>query len=177
MGRSPLETLPEAQRTQDIESKTWIISKSWNECKFQFSTLSPPPLPGNHLSHLVHLPVILLAHHHLNNNNSYSLFFVFFLFWPMFSLHLSTQNVNSLVRTRSFPGQEFKQYFSPFLNLMKKSTEILLLSDTRLDANKLKFLENQFSFTEIIIMILICLYCFSEASKLFLRHLFASTFV
>ena len=68
----------------------------------------------------------------------------------MFSLHLSTQNVNSLVRTRSFPGQESKQYFSPFLNLMKKSTEILLLSDTRLDANKLKFLENQFSFTEII---------------------------
>ena len=95
----------------------------------------------------------------------------------MFSLHLSTQNVNSLVRTRSFPGQESKQYFSPFLNLMKKSTEILFLSDTRLDANKLKFLENQFSFTEIIIMILICLYCFSEASKLFLRHLFASTFV
>ena len=76
--------------------------------------------------------------------------FCFFLFWPMFSLHLSTQNVNSLVRTRSFPGQESKQYFSPFLNLMKKSTEILFLSDTRLDANKLKFLENQFSFTDII---------------------------
>ena len=62
------KTLPEAQRTQDIESKTWIISKSWNECKFQFSTLNIPPLPGNHLSHLVHLPVILLAHHHLNDN-------------------------------------------------------------------------------------------------------------
>ena len=60
--------MPEAQRTQDIESKTWIISKSWNECKFQFSTFSLPPLPGNHLSHLVHLPVILLAHHHLNDN-------------------------------------------------------------------------------------------------------------
>ena len=25
------QTLPEAQRTQDIESKTWIISKSWNK--------------------------------------------------------------------------------------------------------------------------------------------------
>ena len=32
------------------------------------STLSLPPLLGNHLSHLVHLPVILLAHHHLNEN-------------------------------------------------------------------------------------------------------------
>ena len=41
------KTLPEAQRTQDIESKTWIISKSGNKCKFQFSTFSPPPLPGN----------------------------------------------------------------------------------------------------------------------------------
>ena len=63
-----IKTLPEAQRTQDIESKTWIISKSLNECKFQFNTLSLPPLPGNHLSHLVHLPVILFAHHHLNDN-------------------------------------------------------------------------------------------------------------
>ena len=62
------QTLPEAQRTQDIESKTWIISKRWNKCRFQFSTLSLPPLLGNHLSHLVHLPVILLAHHHLNEN-------------------------------------------------------------------------------------------------------------
>ena len=68
----------------------------------------------------------------------------------MFSLHFSTQNVNSLVRTRSLPGQECKQYFSPFLNLMKKSTEILFLSDTRLNADKLKFLENQFSLTEVI---------------------------
>ena len=73
-----LQTLPEAQRTQDIESKTWIISKSWNECKFQFSTLSPPPLPGNHLCHLVHLPVILLAHHHLNDNR----------YLPMFQQHI-----------------------------------------------------------------------------------------
>ena len=63
-----VKTLPEVQRTQDIESKTWIISKSWNKCRFQFSTLSLPPLLGNHLSHLVHLPVILLAHHHLNEN-------------------------------------------------------------------------------------------------------------
>ena len=37
------QTLPEAQRTQDIESKTWIISKSRNECKFQFYTLNIPP--------------------------------------------------------------------------------------------------------------------------------------
>ena len=63
-----LKTLPESQRTQDIESKTWIISKRWNKCRFQFSTLSLPPLLGNHLSHLVHLPVILFAHHHLNDN-------------------------------------------------------------------------------------------------------------
>ena len=68
----------------------------------------------------------------------------------MFSLHFSTQNVNSLIRTRSLPGQERKQYFSPFLNLMKKSTEILFLSDTRLNADKLKFLEEQFSLTEVI---------------------------
>ena len=63
-----IKTLPEAQRTQDIESKTWIISKSLNECKFQFNILSLPPLPGNHISHLVHLHVILFAHHHLNDN-------------------------------------------------------------------------------------------------------------
>ena len=73
-----LETLPEAQWTQDIEYKTWIISKRWNRCKFQFSTLSLPPLPGNHLSHLVHLPVILLAHHHLNDNR----------YLPMFQQHI-----------------------------------------------------------------------------------------
>ena len=64
-----MEILPEAQWTQDIESKTWMISKSRNECKFQFSTLNILPLPGNHLSHLEHLPVILLAHHHLNDND------------------------------------------------------------------------------------------------------------
>ena len=78
LGGRDIKTLPEAQRTQDIESKTWIISKSWNECKFQFSTLSPPPLPGNHLCHLVHLPVILLAHHHLNDNR----------YLPMFQQHI-----------------------------------------------------------------------------------------
>ena len=69
-----VKTLPEAQRTQDIESTTWIISESWNECKFQFSNLSPPPLSGNHLSHLVHLPVILLAHHHLNDSRYLPMF-------------------------------------------------------------------------------------------------------
>ena len=58
------KTLPEAQRSP----KLGIISKSWNESKFQFSTFSLPALPGDHLSRLVHLPVILLAHHHLNDN-------------------------------------------------------------------------------------------------------------
>ena len=38
--KSVIKTLPEAQRTQDIETKTWIISKTWNKCKFQFSTLA-----------------------------------------------------------------------------------------------------------------------------------------
>ena len=84
-----IKTLPEAQRTQDIESKTWIISKSWNECKFQFSTFSLPPLPGNHLSHLVHLPVILLAHHHLNDNR----------YLPMFQQHILSPTWSQLTST------------------------------------------------------------------------------
>ena len=78
-----LKTLPEAQRTQDIESTTWIISKSWNECKFQFSTLNPPPLPGNHL------PVILLAHHHLNDNR----------YLPMFQQHILSPTWSQLTST------------------------------------------------------------------------------
>ena len=61
------KTLLEAQRTQDIEFKTWIVSKSWNKSKFQLSTFSLPALPGDHLSHLA-----LLAHigldHHVNDN-------------------------------------------------------------------------------------------------------------
>ena len=83
------KTLPEAQRTQDIESKTWIISKSWNECKLQFSTLSLAPLPGNQLSHLVHLPVILLAHHHLNDN----------CYLPMFQQHILLPTWSQLTST------------------------------------------------------------------------------
>ena len=68
----------------------------------------------------------------------------------MFSLHFSTQNVNSLIRTKTLPGNERKQFSSPFLSLMKNSTEILFLSDTRLNTEKLKFLEDQFSLTEVI---------------------------
>ena len=86
---STVQTLPEAQRTQDIESKTWIISKSWNECKLQFSTLSLPPLPGNHLSHFVHLPVILLAHHHLNDNR----------YLPMVQQHIFSPTWSQLTST------------------------------------------------------------------------------
>ena len=51
-----------------LSPKLELYLKAETKCKFQFSTLSPPPLPGNHLCHLVHLPVILLAHHHLNDN-------------------------------------------------------------------------------------------------------------
>ena len=48
-----------------ILSPKLFISKSLNKWKFQFSTLSLPPLPSDHLSDLLHLPVILLVHHHL----------------------------------------------------------------------------------------------------------------
>ena len=38
---------------------------------FDFITLSLPPLNGDHLYHLGHLPVILLVHHHLNDTIAY----------------------------------------------------------------------------------------------------------
>ena len=37
--------------------------------KSRVSTFSLCPLLGDHLSHLVHLPVVLLIHHHLNDNH------------------------------------------------------------------------------------------------------------
>ena len=62
------ETFPEAQRTQAIESEIWI-SEAKTNTKSRFSTFSLPPLLGDHLSHLVHLPVILFVHHHLNDTH------------------------------------------------------------------------------------------------------------
>ena len=84
-----LKTLPEAQRTQGIESITQIITHGKNylrgEMKYvsdyknqawslkleksSVRTISLCPLLGDHLSHLVHLPVVLLIHHHLNDNH------------------------------------------------------------------------------------------------------------
>ena len=37
--------------------------------KNSFSTFSRCPPLGDHLSHLIHLPAILLVHHHLNDNH------------------------------------------------------------------------------------------------------------
>ena len=84
-----LKTLPEAQRTQGIESLTQIITHGKNysrgEMKYMSDyknqawslklekssvrTISLCPLFGDHLFHLVHLPVVLLVHHHLNDNH------------------------------------------------------------------------------------------------------------
>ena len=55
------KTLPEEQRTQDIESKTWIFSAAKTNTNSNFIPFSLPPLLDDHLSHLVHVPVILLA--------------------------------------------------------------------------------------------------------------------
>ena len=59
-----------ARGTTDPESKTWIISSAKRNTNSRFSTFSfPPPQSfGDHLSYLVHLPVILLVHHYLNHH-------------------------------------------------------------------------------------------------------------
>ena len=85
-----LKTLPEAQRTQGIESLTQIITHGKNYSrgeimsdyknqawslkleKSSVRTISLCPLLGDHLFHLVHLPVVLLIHHHLNDNHHLS---------------------------------------------------------------------------------------------------------
>ena len=84
-----VETLPEAQRAQGIESITQIIThgkkyfrgemkymsdyknQAWSIKleKYSVRTISLCPLLGDHLFHLVHLPVVLLIHHHLNDNH------------------------------------------------------------------------------------------------------------
>ena len=84
-----VETLPEAQRAQGIESITQIIThgkkyfrgemkymsdyknQAWSLKlkKSSVRTISLCPLLGDHLFHLVHLPVVLLIHHHLNDNH------------------------------------------------------------------------------------------------------------
>ena len=90
------KTLPEAQRTQGIESITQIITHGKNYLRYEMKymsdyiviyqnqawslklekssvrTISLCPLLGDHLFHLVHLPVVLLVHHHLNDNHHLS---------------------------------------------------------------------------------------------------------
>ena len=67
--RGIVKLLPEAQRTQAIESETWIISAAKINTNFRYSTFNLPLLLGDHPSHLVHLPVIQLVHHHLNDTD------------------------------------------------------------------------------------------------------------
>ena len=81
--------MPEAQRTQGIESITQIIThgkkyfrgemkymsdyknQAWSLKleKSSVRTISLCPLLGDHLFPLVYLPVVLLIHHHLNDNH------------------------------------------------------------------------------------------------------------
>jgi len=86
---SDYKTLPEAQRTQGIESITQIIThgkkyfrgemkymsdyknQAWSIKleKSSVRTISLCPLLGDHLFPLVYLPVVLLTHYHFNDNH------------------------------------------------------------------------------------------------------------
>ena len=47
------------------------INQAWSQKleKSSVRTISFCPLLGDHLFHLVHLPVVLLAHYHLSDNH------------------------------------------------------------------------------------------------------------
>ena len=47
------------------------MNQAWSQKleKSSVRTISFCPLLGDHLFHLVHLPVVLLIHHHLNDNH------------------------------------------------------------------------------------------------------------
>ena len=49
----------------DYKNQAWSLKLE----KSSVRTISLCPLLGDHLFHLVHLPVVLLIHHHLNHNH------------------------------------------------------------------------------------------------------------
>ena len=49
----------------DYKNQAWSLKLE----KSSVRTISLCPLLGDHLFHLVHLPVVLLIHHHLNDNH------------------------------------------------------------------------------------------------------------
>ena len=55
----------EMKYMSDYKNQAWSLKLE----KSSVRTISLCPLLGDHLFHLVHLPVVLLIHHHLNDNH------------------------------------------------------------------------------------------------------------